>query len=151
MRTVLNDWHRYRRGRDRARGAAERRQRTPQAQRLRRRHELATLDVAGRGQGAPGTRRKWSPPSTHAMRELCTNLLVRLPQCALGPHPHLSFERNLAAHLRRAAANRAKRVMQDGQRRFGGMGTDENHREKVVLVVSYERTVEHFFNIFLPG
>ena len=136
MRVVLNDRHRYRRGRARARGAAERHQRAPQAQRLRRRHELATLDVSGGGRGARGGRRKWSPPVTHTTCELLVPLLVRLPHCALPPHPPPSFGRNLAAHLKRVAANRSGRVTQDGWRRFGGVGTEENHRERVVLVAS---------------
>ena len=136
MRTVLNDWHRYRRGRDRARGAAERHQRTLQTRRLRRRHELVTLGFARGRREAPGGRHKLSPPLTHATCELCTSPPVRLPQCALPPHPPSRFERNLAAHLKRVAANRAGEVMQDDWRRFGGFGTDDNHRAKVVLVVS---------------
>ena len=136
MRTVLSDWHRCRRGRARARGDAKRHQRTPQAQRLRRRDELATLGFArGRG-GARGGRHKSSPPLTHTTCEICTSPLVRLPQCALPPHPPSRFERNLAAHLKRVAANRAGEVMQDCWRRFGGFGTDDNHRAKVVLVAS---------------
>ena len=136
MRAVLKDWHRYRRGRARARGAAERHQRTPQTQRVRRRDESATLGFArGRG-GARGGRHKWSPPLTHTTCELCTSPPVRLPRCALTPHTPPRFERNLAAHLRRVAANRSGRVMQDGPRRFGGFGTGENHRAKVVLVAS---------------
>ena len=134
MCAVVKDWHRYRRGRARARGAAERHQRTPRARRLRRRHELATLGFARGRRGAPGGRHKLSPPLTHAMCELCTPPPVRQPQCALLPHPPSRFERNLAAHLRRVAANRSGRVMQDGPRRFGGLGTDDNHRAKVVLV-----------------
>ena len=134
MREALDDWRQHRYGRDRARGAAERRQRTPLTQRLRPRHELATLGFARGRRRAPGGRRKVSPPLTHTMCEICTSPPVRLPQCALPPHPPSRFERNLAAHLRRVAANRARRVMQDAQRRIGGVGTEENHRAKVVLV-----------------
>ena len=134
MCAVLNDWHRYRRGRARARGAAERQQRTPQTRRLRRRHELVTLGFARGRRGAPGGRHKLSPPLAHTTCELCTSPPVRLPQCALPPHPPSRFERNLAAHLKRVAANRSGRVLQDGQRRFGGFETDDNHRAKVVLV-----------------
>ena len=134
MRAVLDDWHRYRRGRARARGDAERRQRTPEARRLRRRHELATLGFARGRREARGARHRLSPPLAHTTCELCTSPPARLPQCALPPHPPSRFERNLAAHPKRVAANRSGRVLQDDPRRFGGFGTDDNHRAKVVLV-----------------
>ena len=88
MRAVLNDWHRYRRGRARARGAAERRQRTPEAQRLRRRHELATLGFARGRRAARGGRHKSSPPLTHTKCETCTSPpSTPAAMCANPSHP----------------------------------------------------------------
>ena len=141
VRTELDDCHQHWRGHDRARGVTERYQRAPQAQRQPLQHALATLDVGGGRRGVPHAHRKWSPPLTHATCEPCTLSLVCMQRCALQPHFTGSFDQNLAALPERLASHGAPRVMQDGRRRFGDMGTEENHREKAVLVASTRNIV----------